>query len=49
MELESQAVMIPCIVGTMTATHLLKDGQMVTVDATSGLVYGEVDAWYTSE
>ena len=37
---------IPCIGNTETATHLLKDGQMVTMDATAGLVYGEVDAWY---
>lgn len=30
---------IPAVVGTGRATHILKDGQMVTVDGTNGLVY----------
>ena len=29
---------IPCIVGTKIATQILKDGDMVEVDANSGLV-----------
>ncbi len=35
----------PCIVGTEKATHLLKDGQIVTVDATAAVVYdGRMEA-----
>ncbi|MFY9484561.1 MAG: putative PEP-binding protein [Patescibacteria group bacterium] len=30
---------IPCIVAAKTATHTLKDGQVVTVDGSEGLVY----------
>ncbi len=34
----------PCLVGTEHATEILKDGQTVTVDASSGVVYaGEVE------
>jgi len=34
----------PCIVGTEVATHNLKDGQMVTVHASQGIVYeGKVE------
>ncbi len=34
----------PCIVGTNTATHVLRDGMTITVDAFSGTVYeGSVD------
>ncbi|MDP3640059.1 MAG: phosphoenolpyruvate synthase, partial [Nanoarchaeota archaeon] len=29
----------PCIVGTEHATHVLRDGQLITVHATQGLVY----------
>lgn len=36
----SRELGIPCVVGTGTATHTLKNGQMVTVDGASGLVYG---------
>lgn len=40
----SRELGIPCVVGTGTATHLLKQGQMVTVDGQGGLVYkGKVD------
>jgi pyruvate,water dikinase len=35
----SREMGIPCIVGTQTATQVLKDGQEVTVDAYSGTVY----------
>ena len=35
----SRELSIPCVVGTGTATHVLKDGQLVTVDGTAGLVY----------
>jgi pyruvate,water dikinase len=41
----SREMGIPCIVGTQKATQVLKDGQIVTVDAYKGLVYsGEVEA-----
>lgn len=40
----SRELGIPCIVGTGNATHLLKNGQVVTVDATAGKVYeGEIE------
>ncbi|MBI4447965.1 hypothetical protein HY643_03215 [Candidatus Woesearchaeota archaeon] len=40
----SREMGIPCIVGTITATSTLKDGQVITMDANSGKVYdGEVD------
>jgi phosphohistidine swiveling domain-containing protein len=29
---------IPCVVGTMTGTSLIKDGQMITVDGSRGIV-----------
>ncbi|MBU4033133.1 MAG: phosphoenolpyruvate synthase, partial [Candidatus Thermoplasmatota archaeon] len=35
----SRELSIPCIVGTKTATITLKEGQMVTVDATHGKVF----------
>jgi len=35
----SREMGIPCIVGTQTATQVLKDGQEVTVDAYTGTVY----------
>ncbi len=41
----SRELGIPCIVGTGNATKVLKDGMVVTVDATRGVVYeGEVKA-----
>ena len=39
----SRELGIPCIVGTERATQLLKDGQLVTVDATKGIVYAGAD------
>jgi pyruvate,water dikinase len=40
----SRELGIPCVVGTGTASHTLKDGQVVTVDATAGFVFaGKVD------
>ena len=39
----SRELGIPCIVGTQSATKILQDGQLITVDAYHGLVYsGEV-------
>ncbi len=35
----SREMGIPCIVGTGTASHVLKTGQMVTVDGVQGVVY----------
>jgi len=35
----SREMGIPCVVGTQTATKVLKDGQEVTVDAYQGIVY----------
>lgn len=35
----SRELGIPCVVGTETATKLLKDGQVVTVDGSTGMVY----------
>lgn len=35
----SRELGIPCVVGTGTATHTLKDGQIVTVDGAKGVVY----------
>jgi len=35
----SRELGIPCVVGTGTATHILKSGQMVTVDGAAGKVY----------
>jgi pyruvate,water dikinase len=34
----SRELGIPCVVGTQTATQTLRDGELVTVDATRGLV-----------
>jgi pyruvate,water dikinase len=34
----SRELGIPCIVGTRTATHVLEDGSLVTVDASAGTV-----------
>lgn len=40
----SRELGIPCVVGTGTATHALKNGQVVTVDGVRGLVYkGKVE------
>jgi pyruvate,water dikinase len=40
----SREMGIPCIVGSKTATTVLKDGMIVTVDANVGIVYeGKVD------
>ena len=35
----SRELGIPCVVGTGTATHILKAGQVVTVDGVAGVVY----------
>ncbi len=35
----SRELGVPAVVGTVNATEILKDGQMVTVDATNGMVY----------
>ncbi len=35
----SRELGVPCIVGTREATKLLKDGQVITVDAKRGIVY----------
>lgn len=35
----SRELGIPCVVGTGTATHVLKTGQIVTVDGAAGTVY----------
>jgi pyruvate,water dikinase len=35
----SREMRIPCVVGTLAATKVLKDGQEVTVDAYRGLIY----------
>lgn len=35
----SRELGIPCVVGTGTATHVLKTGQIVSVDGAKGLVY----------
>jgi pyruvate,water dikinase len=34
---------IPCVVGTLEATDVLKDGQKVVVDGTNGVVYEYVE------
>lgn len=35
----SREMGIPCVVGTGTASHVLKTGQMVTVDGVQGIIY----------
>lgn len=41
----SREIGLPCIVGTKNATHILKDGEIITVDGTNGRVYqGKVEA-----
>jgi len=35
----SRELGIPCVVGTGTATHTLKDGQIISVDGAKGVVY----------
>jgi len=35
----SRELGIPCVVGTGTATHVLKDGQVISVDGAKGVVY----------
>jgi pyruvate,water dikinase len=41
----SRELRVPCVVGTRTAMQVLRDGELVTVDATSGTVYeGDVTA-----
>jgi pyruvate,water dikinase len=45
----SRELGIPCVVGTGTATHVLKNSQMITVDGAKGLVYkGKVQAKATA-
>ncbi len=40
----------PCIVGTQHATDMLKDGEMITVHATRGIVYeGKIEATETKK
>jgi len=39
----SRELGIPCIVGTERATQIFRDGEMVTVDATKGIVYAGAD------
>jgi len=40
----SREMGIPCIVGSKNATEVLKEGQIVTVDAVHGMVFdGEVE------
>jgi len=34
----SRELNIPCVIGTKFATQVLKDGQMVEVDAQKGLI-----------
>ena len=46
----SRELGIPCVVGTGKATHLLKAGQVITVDGARGLVYkGQVKTKATPE
>jgi len=41
----SREMGIPCVVGTGTGSHVLKTGQMVTVDGVNGVVYqGKVES-----
>jgi pyruvate,water dikinase len=35
----SRELGVPCVVGTLNATNILKDGEVVTVDGQKGLVY----------
>ena len=35
----SRELGVPCVVGTAEATHKLRDGELVTVDATHGVVF----------
>jgi len=44
----SREMLIPCIVGTENATKVLRDGDLVTVDATHGkVVFGAIDVHKT--
>lgn len=36
----SRELKIPCVVGTQNATEILKDDQLITVDATKGIING---------
>lgn len=46
----SRELGIPCVVGTGTATHTLKNGQVITVDGSKGLVFkGKVVSKATPE
>ncbi len=46
----SREMGIPCIVGTETATKVLKDGMKITVDGSSGKVYeGEIAESHSAE
>lgn len=46
----SRELGIPCVVGTGTATHILKASQMITVDGAKGLVYkGKIKSSATPE
>jgi len=46
----SRELGIPCVVGTSTATELLKDGQEVTIDGFNGKIYeGKINITHTKE
>ena len=46
----SRELGIPCVVGTGTATSMLKNGQVITVDGSKGVVYkGKVESKSTPE
>ncbi len=46
----SRELGIPCVVGTGTATHTLKTGQIITVDGSKGLVFkGKIESKATPE
>ncbi|MFZ3077983.1 MAG: phosphoenolpyruvate synthase [Candidatus Aenigmatarchaeota archaeon] len=45
----SRELGVPAVVGTVNATEVLKDGQIVTVDATNGIVYDGAIALSASE
>jgi len=45
----SRELGVPAVVGTVNATEVLKDGQMITVDATNGLVYDGIITLSTNE
>lgn len=46
----SRELQIPCVVGTSTATELLKDGQEVTIDGFNGKIYaGKISITHIKE